>query len=339
MALQNPNWLQAGTYTAAQDRLNQQAVLNTAGVIGAGSLAVTAQGTPNMTVNIAAGWGAIVPTTSGLGMYGIYNDATVVQTISAANGSNPRIDLIVATINDAQYSGAANNVVFTTVAGTPAASPTVPTTPNNSIVLAQILVGTGVTSITTANITDRRSFVTNSILNAQYFIASPTSGAQNLLIASPTPAAQNFLTGSNLTIATPGTYEVSGVLYYSYTAAATTPQTSFKLNFTGSSTSLIKYDGFYGSGFTSLVPVNSSGQSVQAAAVNTPIGFNLTSSASANNFCAMEIKGYIRATTSGVLTPQASFTGTTTNLIGYANSWLKVTAVGNPAVSTIGAWA
>ena len=135
-----PNWLQAGTYTAQQDRVNQQGVFNTSGVIGSASLAVTAQASPNMTVNIASGWGAIVATTSNLGVYGIYNDATVIQSISAADATNPRIDLIVATVNDAQYSGSLNNVVFTTVAGTPAASPTVPSTPSNSIVLAQTAV-------------------------------------------------------------------------------------------------------------------------------------------------------------------------------------------------------
>jgi len=333
MALQNPNWLQAGTYTAAQDRLNQQAVLNTAGVIGAGSLAVTAQASPNMTVNIAAGWGAIVPTTSGLGVYGIYNDATVVQTISAANATNPRIDLIVATINDAQYSGSANNVVFTTVAGTPAVSPTVPTTPNNSIVLAQIAVAAATTTITTANITDRRSPVQNALTNANYFVASaPTN------IASPTTAAQTFLTGSNLTLAANTTYEVAGVLYWSFTAPNSVTGTTYRLNFSGTSTSLIKHDGYFGTSFTTLLAPSGVGAISQAVALNNAVAINSASSTSAANFCVVEIKGYVRTTTTGTLTPQVGFGSAATNLIGYANSWLKVTPVAGAAFTSVGAW-
>jgi hypothetical protein len=159
-----PSWLQAGTYTAQSDRQNQQAFYSSTGIIGSASLAVTAQASPNMTVNIAAGWGAIVSSTSNAGVYGVYNDATVIQSISTADATNPRIDLIVATVNDAQYSGALNNVVFTTVAGTPAASPSAPATPSNSLLLARVAVAAGASSISAANITDYRTAVSTNLL-------------------------------------------------------------------------------------------------------------------------------------------------------------------------------
>lgn len=166
MALRTPpSWLQQGSHPAENDRLTTQALLATTGVIGASSLAVTQNGTPNMSVNVAAGWAAIVGTTqANMGVYQIYNDATTNLTITAAPGTNSRIDRVVATVNDAYYSGLLNNVTFTVIAGTVAASPVAPATPANSISLATIAVGTSVTTITTANITDTRTSTSTPLL-------------------------------------------------------------------------------------------------------------------------------------------------------------------------------
>ena len=98
-----------------------------------------------------------------MGVYQAYNNANAVLTISAANPTNPRIDLICITVSDAFYTGVTNTVAFQVVAGTPAVTPTVPSVPTNSIALAQVLVGAGVTTITNANITDRRVLATSSI--------------------------------------------------------------------------------------------------------------------------------------------------------------------------------
>jgi hypothetical protein len=124
-----------------------------------GNLAVTQNGSPNMSVNVAAGH-AYVPGTEGSkqGTYVVVNDASKNLTITAADGTNPRIDLIVAKVQDTLYSGAVNSWSLAVVAGTPAGSPAVPTQPANSIALAQVLVGAGVTSIVTGNITDRRYY-------------------------------------------------------------------------------------------------------------------------------------------------------------------------------------
>ena len=117
-----------------------------------------------MNVNVASGWAAVVGTTqANMGTYVAFNDATVNLTITTANPTNPRIDLICLTINDSYYSGSTNNVVFQVIAGTPASSPTVPATPANSISLANIAVGAGVTTITSGNITDTRVSVTTNL--------------------------------------------------------------------------------------------------------------------------------------------------------------------------------
>jgi hypothetical protein len=157
-----PSWLQNGSHPAENDRLTSQALYATSGIIGASSLAITAQGTPNMTVNAAAGWCAIVGSTANSGVYTAYNDAAVVLTITTANASLPRIDRIVVTIQDSAYSGASNTVIFQVLAGTPNASPSAPTTPTNSISLATIAVGAAVTSISAGNITNTRTATTSN---------------------------------------------------------------------------------------------------------------------------------------------------------------------------------
>jgi hypothetical protein len=159
-----PSWLQNGSHPAENDRLTTQALWATTGIINSSSLAVTQNSPVGMSVIIAGGWAAIVGTTqSNMGTYVGYNDAPTVVAITTANPTNPRIDLICMTVQDAYYTGASNNVIFQVVAGTPAGSPVVPSTPANSIALAEVAVAAGALSITTGNITDRRVLVTTNI--------------------------------------------------------------------------------------------------------------------------------------------------------------------------------
>jgi hypothetical protein len=159
-----PSWLQNGSHPAENDRLTTQALWATTGIINSSSLAVTQNSPVGMSVIIAGGWAAIVGTTqSNMGTYVGYNDAATVVAITTANPTNPRIDLICMTVQDAYYTGASNNVIFQVVAGTPAGSPVVPSVPANSIALAEVAVAAGALSITTGNITDRRVAVTTNI--------------------------------------------------------------------------------------------------------------------------------------------------------------------------------
>lgn len=159
-----PSWLQNGSHPAENDRLSTQALYATTGIIGSSSLAVSQNSPAGMSVIVASGWSAIVGTTqANMGTYVVFNDANNVLTVTTANPTNPRIDRVVVTIQDAYYTGAFNDVIFQVIAGTPAGSPTAPATPANSISLATIAVGAGVTSILNANITDTRVDVTTNL--------------------------------------------------------------------------------------------------------------------------------------------------------------------------------
>jgi hypothetical protein len=176
MTLQTPpSWLQAGSYPAQYDRLTAQALWATTGIIGSSSLAVTANSPAGMSVRVASGWAAIIgTTTSNMGVYTIFNDAQDTLTITTADPTNPRIDLVCATVRDAFYSGANNDVIFQVIAGTPAGSPVAPALPANSISLATVAVGAAVTQINSGNITDTRVEVTSNLSGD---ISSVTAGA------------------------------------------------------------------------------------------------------------------------------------------------------------------
>jgi len=159
MALRTPpSWLQQGSHPAENDRLGQQALFSTSGICTTGSLLVEAQSSPNMSVKVAAGWAAIVGDyTTNMGVYLSYNDASTNLTVTSADATNPRIDRVVLTVSDAYYTGLLNQVAFQVIAGTPAGSPTAPSTPSMSISLATIAVAAGATSISAGNITDTRT--------------------------------------------------------------------------------------------------------------------------------------------------------------------------------------
>jgi hypothetical protein len=159
-----PSWLQNGSHPAENDRLTTQALWATTGIINSASLLVTQNTPAGLSVVVASGWAAIVGTTqANMGTYVTYNDAAAVLSLNTADPTNPRIDLVCATVNDAYYTGSLNNVVLQVVAGTPAGSPVAPALPANSITLATVAVGAGATAITNANITDTRVLVTTNI--------------------------------------------------------------------------------------------------------------------------------------------------------------------------------
>lgn len=159
-----PSWLQNGSHPAENDRLTTQALWATTGIIKDTSLAVTQNSPTGLSVVVASGWAAIVGTTqANMGTYVGYNDATVILSIATADPTNPRVDLVCMTVQDAYYTGSLDNVILQVVAGTPAGSPVAPALPANSISLATVAVGAGATAITNANITSTRVLVTTNI--------------------------------------------------------------------------------------------------------------------------------------------------------------------------------
>lgn len=194
MALRTPpSWLQNGSHTAENDRLTAtSSIWNTAGVTDYGNMFVTPTGTPSMAVQIAAGTALIAGTqTSTQGFYIAYNDASTTISIAPSNATNPRIDLVVVTVQDAFYGGTANNqVIFQAITGTPAASPVAPSAPANSFILAQVLVGAGVTSISSGNITDKRTFAQQADLNVTATTTASTSLTVNTIASQTGKALQ-----------------------------------------------------------------------------------------------------------------------------------------------------
>lgn len=135
------------------------------GVASATALKVTEKaGTPNMSVDVAVG-GAFVASTRSVhqGVYHGYNPAVINVVIAASNPTDPRIDRILARVKDsaqdAAFVGIEGMATFV-VQGTPNATPVAPTiTIEDWIEIAQVTVGAGVSSITNANITDKRHVV------------------------------------------------------------------------------------------------------------------------------------------------------------------------------------
>lgn len=125
-------------------------------------------GGANMSVDVQIG-DVIIPNPAGTYSYSGWTTAVQNVTIATAPVSNSRIDTVVAYVNLSIVSSANPNnpgaLAFVSVAGTVAASPVAP---SNSTIqaavgagtpwtpLANIAVGTSVTSIVNANITDTR---------------------------------------------------------------------------------------------------------------------------------------------------------------------------------------
>lgn len=230
MTIRTPYWLQNGTYTGDDDRLTLQTLLGgspnqsvVSGVIGPTDFKVTQTGTPSMLLNVNSGAAWVDGQNSATeGVYAsLVDDTTQQVTITTANGTNPRIDLVVLQVRNSEYSGAHDDAILTVVKGTAAASPVAPALSANQFLLAQILVGTSVTSITTANITDKRVlFAPLNLLRgipsgrltptAQTIIATGSTGAAiTSLVASSLRGGMTNGTSNALTAPVPGLYEAT----------------------------------------------------------------------------------------------------------------------------------
>ena len=187
MAERNPaNWLQnlpAGQeYTAALDRLVLQALARNEGVYGVPDLKVTSAG--GMSVSIAAGQAFIQGDNDPYqGMYAVWNDGPVILAL-ANGGANNRRDLIVARVYDTAYpgNGATSKWQLEVVQGAMATSPVDPALPANAIALASVYVAASASSITNANITEKR------------YLANPR---RLEVLLSATPGSNNDLTSGS----------------------------------------------------------------------------------------------------------------------------------------------
>lgn len=135
--------------TAEDERLfNKLRYINGVFESAGDGLKVTANG--NMTVSVGTGGGHIEGAL-------FYNTAPMTLAIEAADASLNRIDRVVAQFNTSVSVRAVNIIVRTGVAATNPVAPELRRESNlYEIALADILVGRGVTSISTSVITDQR---------------------------------------------------------------------------------------------------------------------------------------------------------------------------------------
>lgn len=125
------------------------------GVVGGAGLGVTA-GTG---MAVLVGPGSFVVPNSGTPTAGGYASTLSSQAtlaVQTADPSNPRIDIIVAYVSDVGTSSSFGAVEIIT--GVAAPSPSAPSAPANSIILAQLSVPAGTASITNSLITDKRAY-------------------------------------------------------------------------------------------------------------------------------------------------------------------------------------
>jgi hypothetical protein len=175
------------TYTtSAEDlaRTNKNFIINEG--VAFDGLKVTESLTPGMSVLVAPGTGYFYGSgTNANVMYEFYSDANETVTIGTA-GVSARIDIICLKVDAS--TGVASIVA---VAGTPSGSPAVPATPASHYKLAEVAVGASVTTITNANITDKRRsvFVAPTGARNQGLINGkivPTVASNNLTVAIKT---------------------------------------------------------------------------------------------------------------------------------------------------------
>jgi hypothetical protein len=175
MTEQNPaTFLQGGTHPA--EGLRRMLLTMTDGAEGyyaTGDLLVSEKaGGADMSVDVAAGRAWVLGTEDTFqGVYHIENRLLTNVVVSAADSSDPRIDLLVAKIEDANYSGSLSLWSLAVVTGTPAGSPSAPTQPANSLLLGTIAVAASAASIVDANITDNRTQY-----NPHYVFTSQSTG-------------------------------------------------------------------------------------------------------------------------------------------------------------------
>lgn len=125
------------------------------GVLGGAGLLV--QASSGMSITVDPGH-FVVPNTANpaAGAYVSTLVSTATLTVAAADPTNPRIDIVVAYVDDAGDSESAGYVEI--FEGTAAASPSAPAAPANSTTLARISVPANATSITSGDITTTRVF-------------------------------------------------------------------------------------------------------------------------------------------------------------------------------------
>jgi hypothetical protein len=173
-------YLQAGTYTALQDRRLKSAAMNGISTNGGSFNGVISVGAAsNLKVSNVSGFGiSVEPGSAMVDQYHVVSDAAAALTV-AASTATARRDLVIARVYDQESGDATSEAKIEIVKGTTTADPTIPA---RSLVLAQIDISASAASITAGMIVDRRTY---------------TSAAGGVVMTSnPTPLLAKLGTGT-----------------------------------------------------------------------------------------------------------------------------------------------
>lgn len=198
--LNPPGFMQNRTdHSARIVRRAISGLISTEGIVNASDWLVTQRAAGvDMSVDIAGGEGYIKGTEDvNQGFYHCISDSTPVnKAVTAAHASLARKDIVVARVYDQFYSGATNLWQFEVIAGTPSATPVVPATPNNALVIATVNIASLQASIANVNIDSTRATMrlrdASSIL---YF--SLQTGSYTLVLADAGKQVEINAAGAN----------------------------------------------------------------------------------------------------------------------------------------------
>jgi hypothetical protein len=270
-------------------------------------LAVTAQGSPNMTVAVAAGVAC-----SNRGWF----DVTGANgTITTADATNPRLDIVVIT-----SAGA-----IAVRAGTPGATPKPPALTANDVALAVVYVPAADTTIATNQITDLRVIrpPDPAYIRADATRTYTSNTSSQAIFTSPA--------GGTLTLPT-GTYRVKGLL--SFSAMENVAASNRLINLLGAGTATV------GSWLWDAVGID--GATGTAAAKSGSTMVTSTSPASivtgvVNAALQVLINGTFEVTTGGTLIPSTTMAVAAASVLAIG-SYLIFERIGDVNAVSQGRW-
>jgi microcystin-dependent protein len=205
-----PAFLQAGTYGAEQTRRSIYCLLArgasigsvAGGLVGPTDCALSPPGS-GMSVSVAPGEVIVPGSTSATqgGYYGRVSSSTSLS-IAAADPTNPRIDTVIAQVQDAAYAGSTNSFQLAVVTGSPGSGATLSnllgkgSVPASSVVLGYVLVPANATNVVSADIASVALPVTlgavNSVQPGDLILSAGTSRAGCLLCDGSSYSATTY---------------------------------------------------------------------------------------------------------------------------------------------------
>lgn len=199
MALRTPAFNDAKTYGAEYLRHLAETLLNSEGVANYATDFVVTPAASLLKVDVAAGaaWVKGDSGTPGMGisqgLYSVVNDAAIANavTLAASDPTNPRLDQIVLKVRDSSdLATGADDALLEVVTGTPTGGATLlnrngaAALGNDRLLLADVLVPATATSLTAANIRDRRIPANGRAVRA-IAAAETTTSASYTELATP----------------------------------------------------------------------------------------------------------------------------------------------------------